>query len=418
MENTKKEVALIGAGKIGKGYVADLFHAAGYRIIFLCHSLRQAKALREQGHYTMFKYMDGQRDPIQYQIDNFDAVSTVEEYDQSVDVLARVNYATVHLFPNAFADIGHLIGDAIRKRVAEGNEETLDLILCLNAVDSDLAFIKYIREALHTPEEERYFEEKVGVGMALTFRWGPNPRPYMLEQDPLCSCAGESPDLPVDAEAFKGPIPKDVALRPLTKMRERLVYKLWGGNVSMAITANLSMKKGYEYTYQGTLDNDIFRASELGTREAHFGFDTVYHLTQEEKDENYRGREARKLGNKERRKRMSTQVDEVTRVGADPIRKLGREDRLIGPALACIRAGKVPFFLAKAAAAGFYYVDPADRSACEIQEYVKQEGIEKAIVKYCQLNMEDAQERLLFQMILGHYYDMSDLDPEEIPYFN
>ena len=41
----KKEVAIIGAGKIGKGYVADLFNDAGYRIIFLCHSLKQAKVI-------------------------------------------------------------------------------------------------------------------------------------------------------------------------------------------------------------------------------------------------------------------------------------------------------------------------------------------------------------------------------------
>ena len=74
-------------------------------------------------------------------------------------------------------------------------------------------------ERLETPQEIDYFEQKVGLGMALTFRWGANPREYMLEKDPLCSCVAESPDLPVDALAFKGPIPEGVALRPLTKMQ-------------------------------------------------------------------------------------------------------------------------------------------------------------------------------------------------------
>ena len=31
----KKQIALIGAGKWGKGYVADLFGKAGYEVIFL-----------------------------------------------------------------------------------------------------------------------------------------------------------------------------------------------------------------------------------------------------------------------------------------------------------------------------------------------------------------------------------------------
>jgi len=39
MSSVKKEVALIGAGKIGKGYIADLFKEAGYKVIVLCYSL-------------------------------------------------------------------------------------------------------------------------------------------------------------------------------------------------------------------------------------------------------------------------------------------------------------------------------------------------------------------------------------------
>ena len=161
--------------------------------------------------------------------------------------MARVNYATVHLYPSAFEEVGHMIADAICRRVEEGNQQTLDIMLCLNYIEADQIILKHIREKLQTPEQRRYLEEKVGVGMALTFRWGANPRPYMLEKDPLCSCVAESPDLPVDAEAFKGPIPEGVALRPLTKMRERLAFKLWGGNVNGAITANLAMQKGYKY---------------------------------------------------------------------------------------------------------------------------------------------------------------------------
>lgn len=415
METVKKEVALIGAGKIGKGYIADLFHDAGYKIIFLCHSLKQAQALRDQGYYTVFKYLEGQEEPIEYKIDNFEAVSTAEEYEQALEVLARVNYATVHLYPSAFEEVGHMIADAICRRVEEGNQQTLDIMLCLNYMEADQIILKHIREKLQTPEQRRYLEEKVGVGMALTFRWGANPRPYMLEKDPLCSCVAESPDLPVDAEAFKGPIPEGVALRPLTKMRERLAFKLWGGNVNGAITANLAMQKGYKYTYQGTLDDHIYLASELGTREAHFGYDQVYHLTQEEKDENLKGRHYGKDG-KRSREQMTKRVDEVTRVGADPARKLARKDRLIGPAIACIKAGRVPFFLTKAAAAGFYFVNPADASACAIQKCIQEEGIEAAIIKFCELNMEDAEERMIFQLILGHYYEMSELDPVDIHY--
>ena len=39
--NFGKKIVLIGAGKIGKGYLGDLFAAEDFRLIFLTHS-RQA----------------------------------------------------------------------------------------------------------------------------------------------------------------------------------------------------------------------------------------------------------------------------------------------------------------------------------------------------------------------------------------
>ena len=112
-----------------------------------------------------------------------------------------------------------------------------------------------------------------------------------------------------------------------------------------------------------------------------------------------------------------TDPDTLNRIGADPIRKLGREDRLIGPALAAIKGGEIPFFLARSAAMGFYFVNPDDKSACEIQEYIAENGIEKAIVKYCQLDLDDRAEYNLYQLILANYIDLSDKDPMDFDYF-
>ena len=172
MDTPKKEVALIGAGKIGKGYTADLFSEAGYHLIFLCHSLKQAEAMRAQGSYTIFKYRNGQEAPGEYQISDFEAYSTAAEYEQCLAVLARVRYVTVHVYPGAFQAIGHMVGDAIRRRVAEGNADTLDLMLCLNYIDADRILKRYIEERLETEEGRRYIAGKMGVGRGSAFRGG------------------------------------------------------------------------------------------------------------------------------------------------------------------------------------------------------------------------------------------------------
>ena len=55
MAKFAKKAVLIGAGNIGKGYLADLFESAGYSLTFLTHSLKQAERLRERGSYTIYK---------------------------------------------------------------------------------------------------------------------------------------------------------------------------------------------------------------------------------------------------------------------------------------------------------------------------------------------------------------------------
>ena len=49
-----KQVVLIGAGKIGRGYMADLFSRAGYALTFLEYSPELVEKLNEQGSYTVF----------------------------------------------------------------------------------------------------------------------------------------------------------------------------------------------------------------------------------------------------------------------------------------------------------------------------------------------------------------------------
>ena len=65
---------------------------------------------------------------------------------------------------------------------------------------------------------------------------------------------------------------------------------------------------------------------------------------------------------------------------------------------------------------GFYFTNPDDKAACEIQDFIKEQGIEKAIVKYCQLDLDKPEENLLYQLILGNYWEISQADPTEINY--
>jgi mannitol-1-phosphate 5-dehydrogenase len=77
--------------------------------------------------------------------------------------------------------------------------------------------------------------------------------------------------------------------------------------------------------------------------------------------------------------------DTVARYAADPIRKLKRADRLVGPALLAHRHGLAPLFLARAIAAAFCFRNPADPGAVLLQQRVSEVGLEAAVPELCEL---------------------------------
>lgn len=100
-------------------------------------------------------------------------------------------------------------------------------------------------------------------------------------------------------------------------------------------------------------------------------------------------------------KRISLEAlhDEVVRVGRSPIRKLNLKDRLVGPALLAESYGLDNTHLAKAIATGYTFDYKEDEQAVEIQAYITDNGIEKAVEKYSGLTADQK----LYQLVIENY---------------
>ena len=96
-----KQVVLIGAGKIGRGYMADLFSRAGYALTFLEYSPELVEKLNEQGSYTVFMLSRQTGEHSKFRIGGYRAFCTQTQYEQCLEALAETNYATVHVYPAA-----------------------------------------------------------------------------------------------------------------------------------------------------------------------------------------------------------------------------------------------------------------------------------------------------------------------------
>jgi len=101
--------------------------------------------------------------------------------------------------------------------------------------------------------------------------------------------------------------------------------------------------------------------------------------------------------------------DQIERNAADSRRKLSKDERLIGPALLCLKHGRIPYAYAKAIAAAYHYNGSNDPGTKEVQQTIREEGIEKAIKKFsC---VDESSE--LYNLILKSYESRSFIFQED-----
>jgi mannitol-1-phosphate 5-dehydrogenase len=115
-----------------------------------------------------------------------------------------------------------------------------------------------------------------------------------------------------------------------------------------------------------TVSNTLKETGLLLVKE--YGFDP-------EKHREYRHKVFARFGNP----RIS---DDVTRVARAPIRKLGRNERFVSPALRLMDMGHMPECLAAVIRAVLCYDHPKDEEAQELQETIRAEGDRSALARY------------------------------------
>lgn len=402
MANYQKELVLLGAGKLGRGYLADLFGAAGYHLIFLEYSEALVQAMREQGYYTLFRSRaEGGYDKIVFR--DYEVYCTETERQTCVDILSRANFACMATYADGFRGIGYLLGDAAKQRMAQGNEETLDLFIAANWISPDAAVRGYMLERAESDEQRAFMERKVGLIQTLPYRGGYPPTEEMLAEDPIAVAATDYPELPVDQEAFRGPVPEGVAFLMLDRMTARLNCKLWTANVRGAMLASYAKKKGYQWVEQANADEQVQAWAARGYREAVFGALSHFGFTEEQLHMGMRKEDPKAA--------KRTTSDTLDRQLNNLKRKLSKSDRLVGPALACLEGGKIPFFLSRAIAYAFDFDNAGDEDSREILAFRSKYGIGQAVQRYCGLDPQDPLEGRLYGLILAQYY----ADPTQPP---
>jgi mannitol-1-phosphate 5-dehydrogenase len=143
--------------------------------------------------------------------------------------------------------------------------------------------------------------------------------------------------------------------------------KLYTSNSPGAVVAYASYLRGYASTNEGKRDPEIAKLRADALAESFRGILAHYPITEKELHDFVFTDQPEQ-----------TTVELVARQAIDPLRKLMRHDRLVGPAMLCYENGIVPSALIQSIANGLCYAEPTDPSAVKMQQMIKALGIDEA----------------------------------------
>jgi mannitol-1-phosphate 5-dehydrogenase len=367
-------IVIWGAGRIGRGFVADLFDAAGYRIVLVDQSAGLVEALNAAGRYTVVRAENAQRRHDQ-EIAGFRVLATAQAGEIAREIV-QADLLAVAVFPKDFPAVVRGLRPGLEQRRVEVPSAPLDILMATNLPDAAHKFRDLLLQEL-SPEMRAYAEHQVGVVDTLVIRMVPDPPAEERLRDPLLVWTNGMAELPVDRRAFKGEIPPVPGFRLVDNMRAEETRKLYTYNMCHAALAYLGARRGYTLAVDSLAD-PVVRVEVAGALdESGRALQAEYGFLAEEM--------ARWNAGVLQQTDNPTLGDTVARHGADPRRKLKRADRLVGPALLARKHGITPRHLVRAIAAGFFYADPGDPGAIFVQERIAAVGIPAAVREVCEL---------------------------------
>ncbi|MEF1289830.1 mannitol-1-phosphate 5-dehydrogenase [Vibrio sp. M260118] len=381
-----KNAVHFGAGNIGRGFIGKLLADADVEVTFADVNAPLVDQLSHKQEYKV-KVVG-----TECQIDTVTHVTAVNSAsDDVIEQIVKTDLVTTAVGPNVLDIIAKTIATGIAKRFESGNEAPLNIIACENMVRGTTHLkgevYKHLDASLHTKANELVGFVDSAVDRIV-------PPAEAANDDPLEVTVESFSEWIVDEQQFKGEVPDISGMEKTDNLMAFVERKLFTLNTGHCITAYLGCLKGHRTIRQAIEDPEIRADVKQAMHESgevlirRYGFDRDLHNAYIDKILN--------------RFANPYLVDEVDRVGRQPIRKLGTNDRLVKPLLGTIEYGTENQTLLKGIGAALKYTSSDDPQAIELQNSLKEHGVRQTLAMYTGLNEnsdEVAQIESLFSKL-------------------
>lgn len=374
-----KTAIIFGAGKTGRGFAAHLAFLGGADIILVDKNKQLVTELQKAGTYNI-QVLDAAEKNCTI---NVSAAYHIDDTGWH-EAFVQTGLALTAVFGNNLEALAACLAPALQKRAAEKPEAVLTIITCENRTNAAQVLKESVRQKLGE-EERAWLSTQVGFSEAIIFRTCLEAAPG---QDPLTVRAQAFFELPCDADGIKGDLPV-YGLKPLQNFKDQLRRKIYTYNCINAVICYVGAQKGYVQLYEATSDSDVLAIAKKAASESSRALIAEFGFSPEEQE----------AWTKSAFVKFSDRniPDPIERNAADPLRKLGREDRLIGPALLALKHQIYPEGLLEGIIACFAYTDPVTNTSGALM--IRQRGTDAVLNEVCGLLPEEELFTLLKERI-------------------
>lgn len=343
-----------GAGNIGRGFVGLLLHEGGYDLVFSDVAAPLVDAINDVSEYTVHEVGDGGTDKV---VTGFRALNSQTDPQAVVDEIATANVVTTAVGPTILRFVApHILaGLALRDPAAP----PLQIMACENAIGATDLLRDEIRgqagEAWDAVSARAVFANTAvdrivpaqpeGSGVDVTvepfFEWA-------IERAPF----GDTPPN----------IPGAHFVDDLAPYIER---KLFTVNTGHATTAYFGAQAGVEKISDALADPEIAAKVSAALEETSALLEAVHGLDAADLAD-YRATILRRFAN-------PSLPDTVGRVGRQPLRKLSRHERFVGPAAAAAERGLSTTALVAAMGAALEFDEAEDEQSVQLQQRIRED---------------------------------------------
>jgi mannitol-1-phosphate 5-dehydrogenase len=334
-----------GAGNIGRGFIGLLLHEAGYEVVFADVNAELIGALHATPSYRVIEAGAG---GVEKTVTGYRAIDSTADPDGLVAAIAAADVVTTAVGPNILKFVAPAIAAGILARPISAG--LLAVMACENALGAtDLLKEQVLK---HAPAAE--------VGVRAVFantavdRIVPEQSTAGLDVlvEPYCEWA-------VESAAFGSAVPPIPGAHFVPDLAPYIERKLFTVNTGHATTAYYGRLAGHATIAAALADAGVRSSVEAVLRE------TAEFLVAKH---DFAAVEQRAYLEKTLERFSNPAIDDsVERVGRQPIRKLSRHERFVGPASEIAEAGGSATALLGAMAAALRFDAPGDEEAVGLQ---------------------------------------------------